>query len=210
MMFLLLLVIFLGTGAAVWFQGLWNAAITLVNMLLAMIVACNYWEPLSTLIEAQGAQPYTYLIDVLVLYLLFAITYGILRACTDAISKRAVKFSLPFEMTGRSLLAIWCGWLMMCFVTFSLQMAPLGSVDPLGAWATPEAGTFLGMAPDRYWLGFLQSRSRGALSRGNFSGTMHPDDAQLNVETFDPNSEFLMKYRHRRVIYSGTESVLVN
>ncbi|ADB16421.1 hypothetical protein Psta_1746 [Pirellula staleyi DSM 6068] len=208
MLFGFLLLVFLGTGVAIWFQGLWNAAITLVNLLLAMLVASNYWEPLTTLIEGLAGQGYTYLLDVVVLWILFAVTFGILRTITDTLSKKPIKFMMPVEMGGRSVLAIWCGWLMLCFVTFSMQMAPLAQVEPLGAWASPSTSSFIGMNPDRMWLGFLQSRSRGALSRGNFSGTRHPEDVDLDVETFDPNSEFLMKYRHRRERNASFEGVL--
>jgi len=65
------------------------------------------------------------------------------------------------------------------------------------------------MAPDRQWLGFMQSRSRGALARSNFSGKMHPNDQQANVETFDPFSEIPLRYRQRRESFSQTEGLRV-
>jgi len=72
-------------------------------------------------------------------------------------------------------------------VAFSLHMAPLNSPTPLGAFATPAARTFGPVSPDRLWLGFMYSRSRGALG-----GT-----------PFDPNADFLLRYRDRRVKYSA-------
>ena len=72
----------------------------------------------------------------------FILAYAILRAVNDSVSKERVKFDLPIEIGGRSLLAIWCGWLMVCFVAFSLQMAPLNNATPLGAWSTPQSRTF--------------------------------------------------------------------
>jgi hypothetical protein len=83
------------------------------------------------------------------------------------------------------------------------MMAPLNSANPLGAWDSPQAGSFMGMAPERMWLGFAHSRSRGALSRGNFSGETHPEDENLNVEAFDPRGEFPIKYHDRRVKYEN-------
>jgi hypothetical protein len=209
MFFFFLFFIFLVTAVSLWFHGLWNTAITLINLVLAMLIATNFFEPLSTLIDGFAAS-YTYLIDFLVLWLLFAISFGFLRAFTDTLSKKAVKFNLPVEMAGRSILAIWCGYLMVCFVAFSMQMAPLNDPTPLGAWETPLSGSFLGMAPDRQWLGFMQSRSRGALARGNFSGATHPNDQGMNVETFDPNSEFPIRYRQRRENYSKADALRVN
>src|SRR6185369_17224397 len=113
MMFLFLLLVLAGFTAGVWFQGLWSAAITLVNLLFAMIIATSFYEPISTAIEGIGAAAqYTYVLDFVVLWLLFGIVYGILRAVTDALSASAVKFDLPVEMAGRSVLALFCGWLM--------------------------------------------------------------------------------------------------
>jgi hypothetical protein len=97
---------------------------------------------------------------------------------------------------------------MVCFVTFSLQMAPLNSATPMGAWQSPNDATFLGFAPDRIWLGFMQQNSRGYLARGKFSSLdTHPNDAELNVETFDPHGEFPYKYAWRRKQYAGLEGM---
>src|SRR5256885_7583598 len=127
MMFLFLLAILAAMAAALWFQGLWNATVTLVNLILAMAIATSFYEPICTQIEkiSNDVRTYTYLLDFVVLWLLFAISFGVLRAATDAISKKAVEFDLPVEIAGRSILATLCGWIMICFVAFSLQMATL-------------------------------------------------------------------------------------
>src|SRR5262245_54526697 len=121
MMFLFLFLIFAATTAALWFQGLWSAAVTLVNLLLGMMIATSFYEPICNAIEGIGiAGQYTYLLDFAVLWVLFGIVFAILRAATDGLSKQQVFFDMPIEMVGRSLLAAWCGWLMVCFVAFSL------------------------------------------------------------------------------------------
>jgi hypothetical protein len=209
MFFLFLFLIFLATAAALWFQGTWNVAITLINLILAMLIATNYFEPIATMIEELGGSSFTYLLDFLVLWILFAVTFGILRLFSDMLSKKAVKFNLPVEMAGRTILAIWCGYLVVCFTAFSMQMAPLGGITPMGAFEAPNSSSFLGMAPDRQWLGFMQSRSRGALARGNYSGNIHPDDQGQNVETFDPNSEIPLRYRQRRENFDKLEGLRI-
>jgi hypothetical protein len=128
------------------------------------------------------------LLDFLVLWLLFAIAFGILRAFTDTLSRESVEFDLPVEIGGRSVLALACGWVMVCFVAFSLHMAPLNSAAPLGAFATPNSKTFAAASPDRMWLGYMYSRSRPAAFGGN---------------QFDPNTDFLLRYRDRRVKYAA-------
>jgi hypothetical protein len=192
MLFLLLFAILAGTAAGVWFQGLWSAAITIVNMLLAMIVATSFYEPICTAIEGIGAAAtYTYLLDFIVLWLLFGITFSILRGVTDFLSSRPMNFDLPVEMAGRSILALFCGWLMVVFVTFSLHMAPLNAEKPLGAFEGPAAKSFLGFAPDKMWLSFMYSRSKPQALGGN---------------QFDPKADFLLRYHDRRVRYAAPES----
>jgi hypothetical protein len=193
MMFLFLLLILAGTAAGVWFQGLWSAAVTLVNLLLVMIVATSFYEPICSAIERMGAgAQFTYLLDFIVLWMLFGVVFSVLRAVTDGLSQKPVKFDLPVEMAGRSVLALWCGWLMVCFVAFSLQMAPLNSPAPLGAWASPTAKSFSFVSPDRLWLGFMHSRSRQA----------------LGGQPFDPDGEFLPKYHQRRTRYAAPQTGL--
>jgi hypothetical protein len=188
MMFLFLLLILAGTAAGVWFGGLWSGVVTLVNLMLAMIIATSFFEPAARAIEGIGAAAsYTYLLDFVLLWVLFAVAFGVLRAITDSLSRKQVGFDVPVEMAGRSVLAVWCGWLMMCFVAFSLHMAPLNSATPLGAWATPASRTFGPVSPDRLWLGFMYSRSPKALA-GN---------------AFDQNADFLLRYRDRRVKYAA-------
>jgi hypothetical protein len=112
------------------------------------------------------------------------------------------------ELAGRSVLAIWIAWVMVSFIAMSLHAAPLPAHPFNGAWTNPQAGTFLGLAPDRQWLAFIQSRSRGALSRADANAkSSHEMDEGKRV--FDPESEFIIKYHHRRRIYEGEEAFLV-
>jgi hypothetical protein len=210
MMTLFLILVFLATAGLIWLHGLWGAAVTLINLIMAMLIAMNVFEPISDALENSADASFTYLYDFVVLWMVFFFTFGFLRLLTDMLSKTRVKFDLPVEMAGRSILAIWCGWLMVCFTAFSLMMAPLNSETPLGAWNSPKDGA-MAFSPDRLWLGFVHSRSRGALSRGKMEDgpDAHPDDESLNVETFDPFGEFPIKYRDRRVKYVEEEQMRV-
>jgi hypothetical protein len=204
MLNLVLLLIFLIVAAAAWVQGLWNSIITLINMLLAMMLAFNYFEPLADMIDEQDAS-YTYLVDFLVLWGLFVVAFGLLRIMTDVLSRKRVAFEFWTETVGRSIVAVWVAWLFVGFFCASLHTAPLPR-SPLGFQPTPTAGNFLGMAPGRQWLGFMQSRSRGALSRpesdqANLSPL--PEDENLKVRVFDPESRFILKYYQRRSDFEG-------
>ena len=157
MLTLVLLLIFLIIVGLLWFQGLWNNAITLINTTLEAIVALNYFETVSKLIDKQ--QPsYTYMWDFLALGGLFALTFGLLRLATDMLSRRRVVFEFWTEMVGRSVLAIWVAWIFIGFTCVTMHTAPLNA-HPMGFQKSYNSGNFLGMSPGKQWLGFMQSRS---------------------------------------------------
>lgn len=212
MLFLVLFLAFAGVTAAIWVQGFWSAAVTMCNLLLAMLIATNLFEPIADMVETYGAQSWTYLLDFILLWLLFFVAFGALRGLTDVLSQTQVKFDLPVEMAGRSVFAAFSGWLFVCFLAFSLQMAPLNAENPLGAWDTTKYNSFLFTAPERLWMRFMFDRSRGALARGHFSSQpsqSHPSDQALNVEAFDPNAVFAIKYHQRRKKYEANADMRV-
>lgn len=194
MVLLLLIVIFLITTAFVWFDGLWSAAISLITVMLSGLVAMNYFEPLAAMFDGMLSS-YTYFFDFLSLWILFVVTFAILRAIAGLLSKYRIRFDLPVEIAGRSILAVWVGWILVCFTCTTLHTAPLGRNSFGGSFQKDlpvsdgtvglPGGLFLGMAPDRKWLGFVQSRSEGALKT-------------WNPNPFDPKGEFIIKYRSRR------------
>jgi hypothetical protein len=189
MIFALCFVIFIVCLAMLWNEGMWSNALTLVNTVLAALVATNYFELVADFLDKQ--QPtYTYVWDFLSLWGLFALTYALLRAFTDTISRHRVRFKMPVEQAGRLSFAAATGWVMICFTLMTLHTAPLAQTAFRGSFQPqPMSNDFLGMAPDRMWLGFVQSRSRGALSLSN-------------PNVFDPSGEFILKYGSRRDNFS--------
>jgi hypothetical protein len=204
MMYFLLFLIFAGTAAALWFHGTWNNCVTLINMTLAMMIATNYYEPICYQLEQFDAS-FTYLLDFVVIWILFGVTFLLLRLITDMLSKNRVKFLMPVEMALRSLTALWGAWLLVCFVGFTLHFAPLNSESPGGALASPPST----MSPFGAWHSFMKNRSTYALSRGHFD-TMFPDDSGQGVQPFDSKNHFFNKYHDRRVRYVKEEMMRVN
>jgi hypothetical protein len=210
MLNLVLILIFLIVAAAAWFQGLWSSIITLINLLLAMMLAFNYFEPLANLIEQQN-RSYTYLVDFLALWGIFVVSFGLLRLFTDLLSRKRMVFDFWTETVGRSILALWVAWLFVSFTCATMHTAPLGP-HPLGFQQTTTSGNFLGMAPGRGWLAFMQSRSRGALSRGESDPSRRsplPEDQNVNARIFDPESRFILKYYQRRENFASEPEYLV-
>ncbi len=208
LLFLVLFVIFALVAAAVWFQGLWSIAIIIVNMTFAGLIATNYYEPLSDFIESFE-RSFVYLLDVVCFWLIFAITYGILRFITDSLSKTKIEFSKPVEIGGSIVLAIWAGWLFVCLVAFSIQFSPVGS-EPMWSLTDPESKSFLVFSPENQWLSFARWRSRGALSRGIFKDSeITEDDKTWKAQVFDSKQQFLNRHHQRRKNFEGVEGLRV-
>ncbi len=206
MLTLVLLLIFIIVAGALWFQGLWSNVITLINFLLAGLLSFNYFEPVASMI-VKSQPSYTYVVDFVVLWAIFAASFGLLRLFTDIASRKRVAFPFLVETIGRSVLALWVAWLFVGFVCASLHTAPLGP-HPMGFQQTPAAGNFLGMAPGKQWLALIQSRSRGTFSRSESDPKMKSPleaDKNLNVRMFDPESKFILKYYQRRADFAGVD-----
>jgi len=188
---LILVAIFFACMALLYNAGLWGNAITLVNVVTSCLLAVSLFEPLSK--RLQEFEPsYTYVIDFLAMWGVFAVSMGILRGLTDAISLVKVRFKKPVDVAGGMIFAAWIGWVMICFTLMSLHTAPLARNSFGGAFApTPMSNMFLGVAPDRQMLGFVHKMSKGTLSR---SGPKGNEQAYV----FDPNGEFIFKYGARR------------
>ena len=177
--------------AMMWQEGMWSNALTFVNVVLAALLATNYFEPAADFLEKQ-APSYTYLWDFIAIWLLFFVIFCVLRAVTDTISRHRVRFKMPVEMAGRIGFAVLTAATIIGFFSMSLHTAPLARTAAKGGFQKqPMSGNFLGLAPGRKWLAFVQSRSRGPLSQVDETGTN-------GVREFDPKSEFVLKYGQRR------------
>jgi hypothetical protein len=200
MLIAIAIILFILIIASTWWFGLWSNLITLVNLLLAAMIATSIYEPVSDLLLSFN-KIYRLLYDFIAIWLSFCLAFFILRAITDVTSSFRVKFDPITEMAGRSILSIWIAIVFICFSFFTLQLAPLKPNTYKQNVPKSEMGTI----PDRAWLSFMQSRSRGALSAGTgkqifkkYSLEQHPDDAGKNMRVFDPFSEFLPYHAEKR------------
>jgi hypothetical protein len=184
MVHIVLLLILFAVFATLWLESFWSNALTLMNVVLATLLAVSFFEPAADLIEGQlSAYSYTYLIDYLCLWFLFAIFFAIFRAGTDFLSRARVKFKMPVEYAGRVISALLVGYVMVSFTALSFHVAPLAAVPWGGSFAeTPDSATFLFLQPDQSYLGFAKQASRGSLAGAEF----------------DPAGTFLRDYRQRR------------
>ena len=193
----ILFLVWLVCIAMLWNEGMWNNCITLINVLLAALLTMNYFEPLADFLDKQ-LPSFTFVVDYLSLWFVFFLSYAVLRGVTDSLSKHRVKFIMPVEQAGRIISVILIGWIMVCLTLTSLHTAPLARTAVRGGFqAEPMSNNFIGMAPDRMFLGYMQHRSKNAL-------------ANNPLTPFDPDGEFVFLYGGRRQLFSEQEAVRVN
>ena len=188
MLTVFLILIVLACVSMTLYEGLWTNTISIFNAFFAAIIASIYFEPVADFCNEQFPS-YTYFWDLLSLWGLFAFALLVLRTTTDSISKTRVRFKLPVDRIGGWLAGGILGCMVCTFFLFAAHTAPLTRNSFGGQFQeTPTSNNFF-LAPDRQWLGFLQSRSKDAMS------TSSPN-------VFDPNSEFILKYGERRERFS--------
>ena len=195
--------------ATIWWFGLWSNLITLVNFLIASLIASSYYANLSNTLKANLTD-YPWACDFLAVWILFIVSYLVCRSITDLLSKHRLEFDFWTEMVGRTILSVWVAWLFIGFTSFTLHMAPLYPEDYLPA----ETDTALGLGADHMWLSLIQSRSRGALASsingnnfvGPYTEQVHVDDAKLQARVFDPFGAFIRRHRAARYELVSLES----
>ena len=195
-----------------WWFGSWNIMINLINFYIAALVASNYFEVAADQIESANTT-FTYMADFVALWGIFFLTFIILRSATDLLSRYKLQLPMWLEYTLRGVLGFWLATGFFFFSMFSLHLAPL----PPTAFQTNVQDSTLGFGPDRMWMAFIQSRSRGALAEsknamfvGQYDLQDHPDDTELNSRVFDPYGQFISRYHSRRENLSQLTALRVN
>lgn len=192
MILTLLLLVVLGvvTGMLVR-EGLWRSLLMFFNVLVAASIATAWFAPLANLLEPHLAR-YTYLLDFLSMWFIFCVVLALLREATDRLSPHDVVFHPLVERIGVGIPAFLTGWVVMAFTAVSLHVAPVTRdlVQP-----TPDARLFVGLSPDRKWLGWV----RGNSLSGPFS---RPD------QPFDVEGDFILRYADRRLKLEGLEGLV--
>ena len=179
----LLFLVFLFCVAFLYREGMWGNAIVLVNVIIAGLLAVNFWEPVSRMFE--GYLPsLTFMHDMLALWGVFSLSLLVFSTVTRKLSKFKVRFKQIIDQIGSVAFAVLVGWVMVCFTTMTLHTAPLGKHFLFGGFQ-PEKRMFFGLAPDRQWLGLVKMASKGSMKR-------------WTTREFDPRDQFIAIYADRR------------
>ncbi|WP_347245355.1 CvpA family protein [Thermogutta sp.] len=160
---LLYLLWILIVGACVGFifrEGLWSAFIRFVNVLMAGILATNFFEPVARVMEDTIGPKLTYFYDFLSFWLVFAVSMIVLHIATAFLSRVKTRFNLYLNQGGAVVIGLMTGVLMCWLFNFSLHLAPLGT-KPFMSPVLSDDGTPLGIQ----WARVASYLSKGALSR---------------------------------------------
>jgi hypothetical protein len=187
---LLTILIMLGVAYAFFREGVLTAATTCVNVVIAGLVAFNFFEPLARelepLLTGSFLQGYE---DSLCLMVLFGLTLGLLRLAVNNLSNVEPESTALLKQGGAALFGLLTGYLASGFLVCVLQTLPwhehfLG-FDSAVDLKSPGEKARRFMPPDRVWLALLQFGSRGGLGRGDEG-------------IFDKNGTFELRYQRFR------------
>ncbi len=168
MLLLIYILIILLVPLSTWWFGLWNNLLTMVNCLLAALIATSAYPVVSEAIIGLNEESFTFVGDFVGLWACFVVSFILLRGITDSISKYRLKFDPITELAGRSVLSIGTTIIFLCFVSFTLQLAPLDQ-ELFSESGEPTGPTDAAVSsfPDRMWLGYAQYASNGPLHSGS-------------------------------------------
>jgi uncharacterized membrane protein required for colicin V production len=190
---LLLFLVFGACVACLYAEGLWSNAIRLINVVTAALLATDFWEPAAGFLDDKW-HSFAYFWDFLALWGLFALLMVVFRVATDFLSRVKVRFLSLADRIGSALLAMWIGWVMVCFTATTLHTAPLAREFLFGSFQA-ESRASSRWSPEVMWLGFVQQASSGSFCR---SAT--PEERKQDKYVFDPRGEFMPRYATRRAM----------
>jgi hypothetical protein len=154
------------------------------NVVIAGLIAFNFWEPLASLIEpAFGGYGYE---DFLCLLILFCLTLGLMRTMTSLLCPTEIEYPPLLLKPGGALFGLLAGYVTAGILVCMLQTLPWHR-QFMYFDAKVESGQALRryLPPDRMWLALMHHVGAGPLSRGG--------------PTFDERGNFSLRYaRHRR------------
>lgn len=185
---LLMFVILFACVAMCFAEGMWSNAIRLVNLVTAGLLAMNFYEPIARWLE--GMLPsFTFMLDYIVLWGLFAILVVILREVTAYVSQVKVRFLKIADRIGSIVLSVVIGCVMVAFTMAALHTAPLGRSFLYDGFK-PEDKMLMSTAPDRQWLFFMGRAASGAFCRSD----VRPFDAWTYMRKYATRRQLLEEH----------------
>jgi hypothetical protein len=177
---------------AYWREGPLTAFAMCVNVVIAGLLAFNFWEPIADHLDPVFAGTFAEGIeDALAIMLIFLPVLMLLRLITNTIANTHMEYPPILYRGGAVLFALMTGYLVSGFLVCVLQTLPVQQsfltfeLDE-GGKAGPLRRV---MPPDMVWLAMLHKVT---------------EEKRLGGEQFDRNCSFELRYyRYRRTDDNG-------
>jgi uncharacterized membrane protein required for colicin V production len=205
------LLITLATAWAHYHNGLFSSVAMLIKVVLAGLVAFNFWEPIADYLDPAfqnnvlaGAE------DLISLMVLFTLALFVLRLLTNKIAPEMIEEHGTVQHLGAGVVGLVTGYLLAGFLMCALQTLPLDENFMGFTPRSPGEPAYRSLVPpDRVWL--VMMRHAGAYP---FSWTEEPrpegTSAVERYQTFDRNATFELRYqRYRRFPDTGKPLIYV-
>jgi len=193
---LLTVVLMFVVGYSFWKEGIFTAFCMLVNVMVAGLVAFNYYEPLAAFLEPMLRGTLEGYEDAISMVALFAGTAALLRSAANALVNNEINYHPLVYQLGAGFFGLVTGYLLAGFLFCMLQTLPwhenFMNFDTKLEPSDPNAGIRRILPPDRVWLAMMQRASKLTFSSG---------------AEFDKDGSFEIRYaRYRR--YNDTREPL--
>jgi len=162
-------------------EGLWGAVLLFFEVIVAGLLAMNFFEPLAALMQDNLAFMAGYE-DGVALLVVFGLTVFIFREADGMFWPNMVRFPGIVHRAGAVVFGVLTGLAVSGFLLCAFQTLPVPS-DFMGY--DSERKMVAGVGLDRYWLAFSQRMSQKALGRSE-------------DRAFDPEAAFIDMYKIRR------------
>ncbi len=218
---LILIAVVAGVAFMVSNDGAWSAGVTFLSVVLAGLVAMNFYEP-AAIFLAKTVREWDDKWDMITLVGLFIAFVFAFRMGTERIAPTYIQVPGIVDTIGRYLFGAAAGYVTMAFLLTALHTAPLPR-EFLGF--KPERANLFNMAaPDRQWIAFVQYISEKSLARfdlglqvSGLSTTPHSFDGRYELvgeqSSPYPNntwSSFPIRYATRRaLLYGGAAAPVI-
>jgi hypothetical protein len=184
-----LLVIMLGITYAVGSEGVYGAALMFINVVFAGLMAFSIFEPCARWVAANLGFM-AKMADFVVLLLLFAVFFTIMRLLTDMLGVWYVRFHGAVDQIGRYVFGAATAWYLVGMFVCMVQTAPIHKKFLGYQWATHSFWT---MGIDRFWLGFVQDTTYRIFEWEPPRAKQPP-----GRYVFDRDSDFILRYHNFR------------
>ncbi|TWT87552.1 Colicin V production protein [Pseudobythopirellula maris] len=187
-------------------EGLWNNLLLLFCVVLSGLTAFGLHQPLTVMLDERTDGSYTYLLDILVLWLVYAVTVTLLKTLTQQLSRVKVAFEpKPLDQFGGIAVGVLTGWLLAGFTLATLHTAPLARDyfgDKLDYGLTrKEAEANMAKVspittPDAAWLALTEAALSPAVLGGEgFSASLYASSYAQHRDKFGKITDSIVKRR---------------